>query len=147
MRFPNNLEINFKCVSYIDRFHVLRVKSCPLFLITRQFSILWRHSAPVPGCAGHFLWAILVSLTSVPFMDAFVYGRGFSAQGHCSRPFILSKVFLKIPWLCLRAFSGCGREFAPYTVKPDALEKRCALSHHGTQQLADQHSSSLSLQI
>lgn len=31
--FPNNLEITFMCVSYIDRSHVLRVKLCLLFLI------------------------------------------------------------------------------------------------------------------
>ena len=79
---------------------------------------------PVPECAGHFLWAVLVSLTSVLIMDAFVYGRDFNAQGHCSRAFILSKVFLKVPWLCLRAFSGCGSEFVLYTVRPDVLGKQ-----------------------
>ena len=40
---------------------------------------------PVPGCTGHFLWAVLVSLTSVLLTDALVYARDFKGQGHCSR--------------------------------------------------------------
>ena len=52
---------------------------------------------PIPGCAGHFLWADLVSFTCVLFMEAFVDRRDFNAQGHCRRAFILSKVLLKIP--------------------------------------------------